>query len=79
MNQAAGVPSQTQSNLNKIKIPVPPLPVQQKIVAVLDKFDTLVNDLTIGLPAEIKLRRTQYGYYRNQLLSFKEKSLASAH
>jgi len=58
---------------DSINIPIPPLPVQQKIVTILDKFDTLVNDLSIGLPAEIKLRGTQYEYYRNQLLNFKEK------
>jgi len=55
------------------KIPIPPLEVQQKIADVLDKLDALVNDLTMGLPAEIKARRIQYEYYRNQLLSFKEK------
>jgi len=77
MNQAAGVPSQTQSNLNRIKIPVPPLEVQKEIVTILDKFDVLVNDLTIGLPAEIKLRRIQYEYYRNKLLTFKEKPSAN--
>jgi len=49
------------------------LSAQQKIVAILDKFDALVNDLTIGLPAEISARRTQYEYYRNKLLTFKEK------
>jgi len=63
-------------NLAEIKIPIPPLPVQQKIVSILDKFDTLVNGLTIGLPAEIKLRRIQYEYYRNKLLTFKEKPTA---
>jgi type I restriction enzyme S subunit len=41
-------------------------------VAILDKFDALVNDISIGLPAELKARRQQYEYYRNQLLSFKE-------
>jgi|GEM_PF-108759 len=60
----------SKKRLEKIKIPIPPLPVQQKIVAILDTFDALVNDLTIGLPAEIRARRIQYEYYRNQLLSF---------
>jgi len=63
----------SKKRLSELKIPIPPLPVQQKIVAILDKFDTLVNNLTIGLPAEIKRRKIQYEYYRNQLLTFKEK------
>jgi len=80
--QRAG--SGTVKNLNAgiVKttlVPVPPLPVQQKIVAVLDKFDALVNDLTMGLPAEIKARCTQYEYYRNQLLTFKERPLPNTH
>ncbi|WGZ32040.1 restriction endonuclease subunit S [Xylella fastidiosa subsp. pauca] len=72
MNQAGGVPSQTQSVLNELKIPIPPLEVQARIVAVLDQFDTLVNDITAGLPAEIAARRQQYAYYRDRLLTFKE-------
>ncbi len=55
------------------EIPVPPLDVQQHIVNVLDRFDTLCNDLTSGLPAEIEARRKQYEYYRDKLLTFKEK------
>ncbi|TRC65349.1 restriction endonuclease subunit S [Mannheimia haemolytica] len=57
-------------NLKKLKIPVPPLSEQQKIVNILDKFDSLTNSITEGLPKEIKLRREQYGYYREQLLNF---------
>ena len=56
--------------MQKIKIVIPPLSVQEKIVAILDKFDTLVNDILQGLPAEIELRTKQYEYYRNKLLSF---------
>ncbi|HDL3903376.1 TPA: restriction endonuclease subunit S, partial [Mannheimia haemolytica] len=48
-------------NLKKLKIPVPPLSEQQKIVNILDKFDSLTNSITEGLPKEIKLRREQYG------------------
>jgi len=66
-------------SLGKIKIPIPPLLIQQQIVAILDKFDTLVSDLSIGLPAEIKARRTQYEYYRNQLLTFKEKEVSDGY
>lgn len=57
-------------NLAKIRIPVPPLSVQERIVSILDKFDALVNDLTQGLPAELEARRKQYAYYRDKLLSF---------
>lgn len=63
------------SNLNAdivraTKVPVPPLEEQERIVAILDKFDALVNDISQGLPAEIDARRKQYEYYRNKLLTF---------
>ena len=56
--------------LEKIKIPLPPLEEQQRIATILDKFDTLVNSISEGLPKEIALRRKQYEYYREQLLRF---------
>ncbi len=59
-------------NIRKIKIPVPPLVVQEEIVRILDRFDALCNDITMGLPAEIKARQKQYEYYRDKLLTFKE-------
>lgn len=59
-------------NLAKLTIPVPSVAEQERIVSVLDKFDALVNDLSIGLPAEIEARRKQYEYYRDRLLTFKE-------
>lgn len=58
--------------LLRIRIPVPPLEEQERIVAILDKFDALVNDLSFGLPAEIKARRQQYEHYRDRLLTFRE-------
>jgi type I restriction enzyme S subunit len=58
-------------NLKKIKIPVPPIAEQERIVKMLDKFDDLVNDISIGLPAELNARRKQYEYYRDNLLNFK--------
>ena len=58
-------------DLAKIRIPIPPLELQKKIVAILDRFETLVNDLTQGLPAEIAAIKEQYEYYRNKLLTFK--------
>lgn len=67
---SAARPSLTQTALKKIRIPVPPLAEQERIVAILDKFDALVNDLSSGLPAEIEARRKQYEYYRDRLLIF---------
>lgn len=65
----------TRYNISKklfsqIEIPIPPLPEQRRIVAILDHFETLVNDLSVGLPAELEARRKQYEYYRDQLLTF---------
>ena len=57
-------------DLAKIKIPLPSLSVQREIVEILDKFDTLCNSISEGLPKEMELRRKQYEYYRNQLLTF---------
>lgn len=71
LNKAGGVPSLTQSVLNKVKIPLPPLEEQQRIVDILDRFDKLCNDISEGLPAEIDARQKQYEYYRDKLLTFK--------
>ncbi len=65
-------PKLNQANLNRIPVPAPPLDEQARIVAILDAFDALVNDLSIGLPAELAARRKQYEYYRDRLLTFKE-------
>ena len=69
-----GVPRIVLKNFKKIVIPVPSLEEQQRIVDILDRFDTLTNDLTTGLPAEIEARRKQYEYYRDRLLTFKQKA-----
>lgn len=66
----AGIPTLDNKVLENIKIPLPPLSVQREIVEILDKFDTLCNSISEGLPKEVELRRKQYEYYRNQLLSF---------
>ena len=71
LNTAGGVPSLTQTVLNKILIPLPPLEEQQRIVDILDRFDNLCNDISEGLPAEIEARQKQYEYYREKLLTFK--------
>lgn len=62
----------SKARLAQVKVPIPPLPEQKRIATILDKFDALVNDLTSGLPAEIKARRQQYEYYRDRLLTFRE-------
>lgn len=62
----------SNNDIKKMSIPVPPLPIQEEIVRILDRFDALCNDLTSGLPAEIEARKKQYEYYRDKLLTFKE-------
>ena len=67
----------TVKNLNadivrSVVIPVPPRADQQRVVELLDRFDALVNDISIGLPAELAARRQQYEYYRDRLLMFQE-------
>ena len=71
LNTAGGVPSLTQTVLNKILIPLPPLEEQRRIVDILDRFDKLCNDISEGLPAEIEARQKQYEYFREKLLTFK--------
>ncbi len=61
----------------KVILPIPPLELQEKIVAILDRFETLVNDLTHGLPAEIAAVKGQYEYYRNKLLTFPRRDMPS--
>lgn len=60
--------------VGSIHIPIPPLSEQQRIVSILDKFEALVNDLTEGIPAEIAAVQEQYEYYRNKLLTFKQRA-----
>lgn len=76
MKRVAGgtVQSISMAELKNIVIPIPPLELQEKIASILDRFETLVNDLTNGLPAEIAAVKDQYEYYRNKLLTFKKLS-----
>jgi type I restriction enzyme S subunit len=71
LNTAGGVPSLTQSVLNKVEIVIPPLEEQERIVSILDRFDKLCNNISEGIPAEINARQKQYEYYRDKLLAFK--------
>jgi type I restriction enzyme S subunit len=68
----AGQPQFNANALRRVKVPLPPLEEQARIVAILDRFDALCNDLTQGLPAEIAARKKQYEYYRDKLLNFEE-------
>lgn len=65
-------PKLNQGNMNRIAVPIPPLEDQDRIIGILDTFDALVNDLSVGLPAELAARRKQYEYYRDRLLTFPE-------
>ena len=72
--QMGSMPQISLPVTEKFEIFLPSLEEQEKIVKILDKFEKLTNDITVGLPAEIELRRKQYEYYRNKLLSFEELS-----
>ena len=69
---SSSFPSVDMAKLKKVKFPIPSPQTQQKVVEILDKFDTLVNSITDGLPREIELRHKQYEYYREKLLNFTE-------
>ena len=66
------VPSIRRPMLNKFQVAIPPIGVQERLVRVLDNFDTICSNLNIGLPAEIEARKKQYEFYRDALLTFAE-------
>lgn len=68
----ASVTSLRKPMFEKYPVPVPPLEQQARTVEVLDKLEALMNDLSVGLPAELKARRQQYEHYRDRLLTFPE-------
>ena len=70
LNQAGGVPSLSQGVLNPYPIPVPPLPVQEEIVRILDEYTDLEAELEAKLSEEIELKQKQYEFYRDELLTF---------
>ena len=69
-SKGAKMPRGDKKKIMDYKIPLPPLHVQQHVVNILDKFDTLVNDIKEGLPKEIEQRQKQYEYWRECLLNF---------
>lgn len=71
-NKMSKMPQISSKDTDYFNIPLLPLSEQKRIVSVLDKFEMLVNNISIGLPAEIKARRSQYEYYRAKLLTFNE-------
>ena len=70
--RGASYPAISDRVLKAFDMPVPPLEIQHEIVGILDKFNALVNDMSIGLPAEINARRQQYEHYRDRLLTFED-------
>lgn len=71
VSEGGTIPRLYNDNISRAKVPLLPLEEQQRIVAILNRFDALCNDLSSGLPAEIAARQKQYEYYRDKLLSFK--------
>ena len=72
----SGFASVDMDALRKMPFPIPPIEEQERIVKILDRFESLVNDLSQGLPAEIAAVQQQYEYYRNKLLTFPRKDIA---
>ena len=68
--KGAKMPRGNKEKILDYVIPLPPLSEQRRIVDILDRFDTLTNSISEGLPREITLRRKQYEYYRDALLRF---------
>ena len=70
---AGAQPGLSVNKLQTIMAPVPTIEYQNTVISVLDRFNSICNDLSNGLPAEIEARQKQYEYYRDKLLTFKEK------
>lgn len=70
--KGAKMPRGSKEDVMKFEFSLPPLAEQKRIVKILDRFDSLCNDIASGLPAEIELRKKQYEYYRDKLLEFKK-------
>ncbi|QII05550.1 restriction endonuclease subunit S [Rhodococcoides fascians A25f] len=72
LRKVGSIPAVNKSDLGKVLVPVVAIDEQLRTVAALDRFDALVNDSGVGLPAELAARREQYKYYRDKLLTFEE-------
>lgn len=70
-------PAISDAKVKEFKIPVPSLKEQERIVTILDKFDLLTNSISEGLPKEIELRKKQYDFYRDLLLTFPNNNIES--
>ena len=73
--KGAKMPRGNKSKIMEYKIPIPSIEEQERIVSILDKFDILTNSISEGLPKEIELRKKQYEYYRDLLLTFPQDNL----
>ena len=62
----------TAGQIKEVVLPVPMKQEQERIVSILDRFDSLCNSISEGLPAEIEARNKQYEFYRDKLLTFKQ-------
>jgi type I restriction enzyme S subunit len=72
VSSGMGNPKLMSNVMASIKVPIPALNEQERIASTLSKFDLLLNDISVGLPAELTARRSQYEYYRGKLLTFTE-------
>lgn len=70
ISSGGSIPQLTTPTVKQLDLIIPPLEEQQRIVSILNRFDRLINDISVGIPAEIVLRKKQYEYYRNLLLNF---------
>ncbi|MGU7972383.1 restriction endonuclease subunit S [Streptococcus suis] len=78
VSSGMGNPKLMSNVMAKIKIPIPPLEIQEEIVKILDKFTEYVTELTAELTAELTLRQKQYNYFRDYLLNFDSDSSGGA-
>ena len=71
------MPRGNKDAIMKYRVPIPSFDEQTRIVTILDKFDTLTNSISEGLPREIELRQKQYEHYRDLLFSFPKPETSS--
>ena len=71
VKDGSGNPKLMSNIMADIRVPVPDIDTQEKIVEILENFEKIINSIQEGIPREIELRQKQYEYYREKLLSFK--------